>query len=409
MKAFDRIFIAALAVIAAVFLSANLLLSRTDASTGRQYRVDAARAAAVIEASGMEALDPADYETLRSVSPIENDGDLLGGDSDYLIQEINGQFYRFDYTVPSDSGRAAATVNVLLGIMALAVVAVLLYVRVSILKPFSRLRELPYDLSKGNLTAPIQEDRHRFFGRFTWGMNMLRQRMEEQKKSELALQAEKKKLILSISHDIKIPLSAIKLYAKALEKGLYGEEKQGEIAVKINEKADEIAGFVSRIVQASNEDFLSLEVNSGEFYFSALMEQLRMYYEEKLRLLNVDFQIGNAGDCLLTGDPDRAVEVLQNFMENAVKYGDGVSIHIRFSDEDDCRLITVENTGCTLSPDELPHIFDSFWRGSNARSEEGSGLGLYICRTLMRQMGGETFAECSPDGRMRVTAVFRKA
>lgn len=409
MKAFDRIFIAALAVIAAVFLSANLLLSRTDASTGRQYRVDAARAAAVIEASGMEALDPADYETLRSVSPIENDSDLLGGDSDYLIQEINGQFYRFDYTVPSDSGRAAATVNVLLGIMALAVVAVLLYVRVSILKPFSRLRELPYDLSKGNLTAPIQEDRHRFFGRFTWGMNMLRQRMDEQKKSELALQAEKKKLILSISHDIKIPLSAIKLYAKALEKGLYGEEKQGEIAVKINEKADEIAGFVSRIVQASNEDFLSLEVNSGEFYFSALMEQLRMYYEEKLRLLNVDFQIGNAGDCLLTGDPDRAVEVLQNFMENAVKYGDGVSIHIRFSDEDDCRLITVENTGCTLSPDELPHIFDSFWRGSNARSEEGSGLGLYICRTLMRQMGGETFAECSPDGRMRVTAVFRKA
>lgn len=409
MKAFDRIFIAALAVIAAVFLWANLMLSWADAPTGRQYRVDATRAAAVIETSGMEALNLADYKTLRDVYPIENDGDLLGGDSDYLIREIKGQLYRFDYTVPSDSGHATVIVNVLLGVMALMVIAVLLYVRIRILKPFARLRELPYDLSKGNLTVPIQEERHCFFGRFTWGMNMLRQRMEEQKTSELALQAEKKKLILSISHDIKIPLSAIKLYAKALEKGLYGEEKQGEIAVKINEKADEITGFVSRIVRASNEDFLSLEVNSGEFYFSALVEQLRMYYEEKLRLLNVDFQIGNAGDCLLTGDPDRAVEVLQNFMENAVKYGDGVSIHIQFSDEDDCRLITVENTGCTLSPDELPHIFDSFWRGSNVGSEEGSGLGLYICRTLMRQMGGETFAECSPDGRMRVTAVFKKA
>ena len=409
MKAFGRIFIAALAMIAAVFLLANLMLARVKSPAGRQYRVDAARAAEVIGTSGMEALDLSDYETLNGVSLIENDDDLSGGDSDYLIRKINGKLYRFDYIVPSDHRQATVIVNVLLGIMAMAVIAVLLYVRVSILKPFARLRDLPYDLSKGNLNVPIQDDRHRFFGRFTWGMNMLRQRMEEQKKSELALQAEKKKLILSISHDIKIPLSAIKLYARALEKGIYGDEKQGEIAGKINEKADEITGFVSRIVRASNEDFLSLEVNSGEFYFSSLVEQLRGYYEEKLRLLNVDFRIGEASDCLLTGDPDRAVEVLQNFMENAIKYGDGVSVHLQFSDEDDCRLITVENTGCKLSPDELPHIFDSFWRGSNAGNEEGSGLGLYICRTLMRQMGGETFAQCTPDGRMRVTAVFRKA
>ena len=409
MKVFDRIIIAVLAVIAVVFLTANFLLSRIDAPAGRQYRVDAARAAAVIEASGIEALDPADYQTLLGVYPIENDSDLTGGDRDYLIREISGQLYRFDYVVPSGYGRAAVIVNVLLGVMALAVISVLVYVRVSVLKPFTRLRDLPYDLSKGNLTAPIQEDRHRYFGRFTWGMNMLRQRMEEQKAGELALQSEKKKLILSISHDIKIPLSAIKLYARALEKGIYGSEKQGEIAGKINEKADEITGFVSRIVRASNEDFLSLEVNSGEFYFSALVERLQIYYEEKLRLLNTDFRIGSAGDCLLTGDPDRAVEVLQNIMENAVKYGDGVSVCLRFSDEDECRLITVENTGCTLSPDELPHIFDSFWRGSNAGSEEGSGLGLYICRTLMRRMDGEIFAECSPGGRMCVTAVFRKA
>ena len=409
MKAFDRIFLAVAAVIAAVFLLTNLLLSLEGAPAGRQYRVDAARAAAVIEASGMEALDLSEYETLRGVSLIENDSDLQGGDSDYLIRKINGQLYRFDYTVPSDSGQVTVIVNVMLGVMALAVLAVMLYVRTGILKPFARLRDLPYDLSRGNLNAPIREDRHRFFGRFTWGMNMLRQRMEEQKKSELALQAEKKKLILSISHDIKIPLSAIKLYARALEKGIYGSEKQGEIAGKINEKADEITGFVSRIVRASSEDFLSLEVNSGEFYFSGLMERFRTYYEEELRLLNVDFGIESAGDCLLTGDPDRALEVLQNFMENAIKYGDGVWIHLQLSDEDDCRLVTVENTGCTLSPDELPHIFDSFWRGSNAGNEEGSGLGLYICRTLMRQMGGEAFAECTPDGRMRMTAVFRKA
>jgi signal transduction histidine kinase len=55
----------------------------------------------------------------------------------------------------------------------------------------------------------------------------------------------------------------------------------------------------------------------------------------------------------------------------------------------------------------LPHIFDSFWRGSNAGKHKGSGLGLYICRQLMHKMSGDIFAEII-DGRMIVTTVFQK-
>lgn len=55
----------------------------------------------------------------------------------------------------------------------------------------------------------------------------------------------------------------------------------------------------------------------------------------------------------------------------------------------------------------MPHIFESFWRGTNAENEKGSGLGLYICRELMRKMNGEIFAEIK-DGYMGVTAVFGK-
>lgn len=54
-------------------------------------------------------------------------------------------------------------------------------------------------------------------------------------------------------------------------------------------------------------------------------------------------------------------------------------------------LITVENTGEVLPAEELPHLFDSFYRGSNAGSQEGSGLGLYICRKLMHKMNGDVF------------------
>ena len=97
-----------------------------------------------------------------------------------------------------------------------------------------------------------------------------------------------------------------------------------------------------------------------------------------------------------------------DIIENAIKYGDGKSIALSFSDEDGCILITVRNSGCTLSKTDLPHIFDSFWRGANAEKEKGSGLGLYICRQLMRKINGEIFAEIN-NGFMCVTAVFAKA
>ena len=110
----------------------------------------------------------------------------------------------------------------------------------------------------------------------------------------------------------------------------------------------------------------------------------------------------------MSGDIDRSVEVIQNIMENAVKYGDGKKISLEFSEEDDCVLITVVNSGSSLSDTELPHIFDSFWRAANAANTSGSGLGLYICRQIMRKMNGEIFAEIHGD-KMSVTAVFPKA
>ena len=215
-------------------------------------------------------------------------------------------------------------------------------------------------------------------------------------------------LLLSLSHDIKTPLSAIKLYSKALSKGLYtNKEKQLEIAENINAKADEIEGYVAEIITASREEFLSLDVNIGEFYLSELVTKIKLYYTEKLSLIKTDFFVGEYGDCLINGDLDRSVEVVQNIMENAIKYGDGKEISISFSEEEGCILIAVKNSGCTLPDTDLPHIFESFWRGANAENLKGSGLGLYICRQLMHKMNGEVFARIK-GGDMCVTAVFGK-
>lgn len=408
MKAFKRVFVAVLAVIIAVFAIANVILLTDDDESGRPYRVEISRLVREIE-NGSFAIT--DLEKCEYVIGVEKyDDNFYNSDNDYVIREINGELYRFEYRMDgsTDKLKLIIAVNGILGFMTVLVISVMLYIMLKILKPFERLTDVPYELSKGNLTAPVKETKNRFFGRFIWGVDMLRENMEQQKERELNLQRDKKMLLLSLSHDIKTPLSAIKLYSKALSKGLYANpEKQLEIAENINAKADEIEGYVSQIITASREDFLSLDVNMGEFYLSELVNKISLYYTEKLSLIKTDFTVDDYTDCLLNGDPDRSVEVIQNIMENAIKYGDGRSIAVSFSEEDGCVLVTVKNSGCTLADSELLHVFDSFWRGSNAKNEKGSGLGLYICRQLMHKMNGEVFAEIK-NGFMYVTAVFTK-
>lgn len=409
MKAFNKIFTIVITTIIAVFAAANMILLVNDGESGRPYRVEINRLAREIEKNSLEFTNLSDCGYVTGVEKFGED--FYSTDSDYVIREINGELYRFDYMAEGGAKRTdlIITVNILLGVMAVVIIAVLVYIRLKILKPFEKLTDVPYELSKGNLTAPVKETKNRFFGRFIWGVDMLRENMEQQKERELNLQRDKKMLLLSLSHDIKTPLSAIKLYSKALSKGLYdSREKQIDIAESIGAKADEIEGYVFQIITASREDFLSLDVNAGEFYLSELVTNIRQYYTEKLDLIKTDFIVSGYTDCLLSGDPDRSVEVLQNVMENAVKYGDGEIISISFSEEDECILVTVTNSGCTISDIDLPHIFESFWRGSNAENVKGSGLGLYICRQLMRKMNGEIFAEIR-NGAMCVTSVFPKA
>lgn len=409
MKSFNKIFAAVLAVIIILFVAINMILLTDNTDRGRPYRVEISRLVREIENNGFEIMDLANCEYVTGVTKYSED--FYDTDSDYVIREISGELYRFDYKSNSgtDKTELIITVNIILGVMAVVILTVMIYVRLKILKPFEQLSDIPYELAKGNLTTPVKETKNRFFGRFIWGVDVLRENMENQKERELNLQRDKKMLMLSLSHDIKTPLSAIKLYAKALSKELYeSREKQLEIAENIGAKVDEIEGYVSQIITASREDFLSLDVNMGEFYLSELMTKIKQYYTEKLSLIKMEFTVDGYSDCLLCGDSDRSVEVIQNIVENAIKYGDGKRIDINFFEEDGCILVTVRNSGCTLSVTDLPHIFESFWRGANAENEKGSGLGLYICRQLMRKMNGEIFAEIK-NGFMYVTAVFGKA
>ncbi len=420
MKKIDKIIIIYLIFIILVLCAINIFFfNASKHSENKEYNVEIERLSREIETGNTPDISGCKYvvgyekyeneleETDSDNAIGDFDEDFFKSNYSYAIKMIDGGLYRFDYKLMVSSNfKLIIAIDVVLVIVSFLIVIVLLYIRNSIMKPFNRISELPYELAKGNLTVPIEENKNRFFGKFTWGLDMLREKLEDNKRKELELQKEKQTLVLSISHDIKTPLSAIKLSSKALSKGIYkDEEKKIEVAEGINAKADEIEGFVADLIESAGDDFLNLEVKDGDFYVSNLVDEIKRYYIDKFELNKTEFVIEDFRDCIVKGDVDRSVEVLQNILENAIKYGDGKNVSISFSDEENCRLITVTNSGCTLAPAELVHVFDSFWRGSNSETKNGSGLGLYICRKLMHAMNGDIFAQIK-DGNMCVTTVF---
>lgn len=405
MKSYDRLLVLIpLLMLLVIAVTDAMLLQSSD--HGRQYLVDVNRIEQVIAQGGTPSAD--DYPAVTRICPYDGSADFYCSDSEYLIREFGGTLYRIEYTDQTDERRnLVLTLDLLLAGILAVIMGVLIYIRQHILKQFANLRELPMQLAKGNLTQSIKESSSRYFGKFLWGLDMLRGELEHSKASELERARKEKTLLLSLSHDIKTPLAAIKLYSKGLTRGLFDAGKQAEIYQNISDKADEIEARLSEIVHALNNDFMQFDVMISDFYLSHVMNRIQAYYSDKLSVLGTALEMGEYRDCMLSGDPDRLEEVLQNIFENAIKYGDGKRITVSFADEEDCRLITVVNTGCTLPEEELTHIFESFWRGSNTRNKQGSGLGLYICSRLMQEMGGDIFAETA-DGDMRITVVCKK-
>lgn len=377
---------------------------------GRLYRVEVKRLIAKAEENNMSAseivsMDLSEYQTIVKVSEFVPQ-DFCN--NDYVVECIDGKLYRVEYQ-RKQSERLPIFMNVSFFVMFLITGTVLFYVYHKVLRPFRAMSNLSYELAKGNLSMPVKEEKSKLFGKFLWGMDMLREKLEDNKEKELEFQKERKTLILSLSHDIKTPLSSIELYSKALAENLYDtQEKKEEALQGIARNVKEIKGYVDEIVTASREDFLNLEVIMGECYLSEIIGTIQSYYQDKLSPIHTEFKVDEISECLVKGDKNRLIEVLQNVMENAIKYGDGVHIHISFEEEEDCKLIQIENSGCSLKKEELPNVFDSFYRGSNSMNVKGSGLGLYICKTLMRKMDGEIFTQINADA-FCVTVVVRKA
>lgn len=195
MKAYNKYMICAVIIVLSIIIGVNTVIIYGSSYSERKYMVEIERAAEELEQQ--KSLDLDKYPLIHTIERSSHitDDFLAGSNYDYVIRKIGNTYYRFDYIRENITNkRLLFVVNLIMAAAAILIFGTLIFVELIILKPFNRLNNVPYELAKGNLNIPLKENKSRFFGRFIWGLDLLREKLEKQKKEELDLQRKRKPL-----------------------------------------------------------------------------------------------------------------------------------------------------------------------------------------------------------------------
>lgn len=202
-----------------------------------------------------------------------------------------------------------------------------------------------------------------------------------------------------IAHDLRQPVSAITLSADALEmvSGPNLPDKGAKAIARIRAASTRLARMVDDLFDASRIEANRLSVAQRAVDLGALAASVADGLRDETG--DHDLVVDAAAAQIAWIDPDRIQQVLANLLTNAAKYGaPGSEIHVDVSDRGETIEMAVMNHGPGIAADELPRLFDRFWRARKARGSgtPGAGLGLYIAKGLVEANGGRIWVESTP-------------
>ena len=226
--------------------------------------------------------------------------------------------------------------------------------------------------------------------------------IEDQKllAAEREEQARKKSFFLSaLSHDLRTPLNAVVLHAELLRNSV-SDGEVAQSAKAITESAKAASELINRLLDFAKIGSLDRNV-MGEFPLEAALRQVHQRYLPLAELHGLYLRLSHHADVGLRTDRHKLERIIGNLIENAIKYTreGGVTVSVDISAG--AVAIRVSDTGIGVPPDKATHLFDEFYQVENDERDrrKGFGLGLAICRSLARQMGGEVrLADTGPEG-----------
>ncbi len=337
-------------------------------------------------------------EVLYSTVPVEN-GRLsvetaIKKGYPYRYIFVNGQTSGY-VMIPDDGmGRTGQLrIRIIIGLCITGVALIIaagvfgMYVTKRIYRPFRELNDFAGRVAEGKLDEPLSMDRNNMFGAFSESFDIMREELRSSRMREADLQKREKELVASLSHDLKTPITGIKVTCELLTAKFDASDAMEDYKEKIAniyKKADQIDVLVSDLFSATLEELGEFKVNCTDESSLILTDIVHRYDDKGL------VKAQDVPEVLIHIDPKRMNQVIGNIISNSYKYA-GTAIEVSYRIVEEYLEMSIRDHGPGVPEEELGMILGKFYRGKKwaESKEEGSGLGLYIASTLMEKMDGE--------------------
>lgn len=209
--------------------------------------------------------------------------------------------------------------------------------------------------------------------------------------------SEMKEMTDSIAHDIR---SAITRMRGTAELTLFGENTKDEYQAVISsivEQCDRLLAMTNTMLEISRAEAGLTELKLESVDLIAMMRDMVELFEPAAEDRNISIALQTPSELIITCDVQKLQRVFANLIDNAVKYtSEGGTITILIEEGGNRAFVTIEDTGMGIAEEDLPHIFERFFRGERSRSASGSGLGLSLAKVFITAHGGTIAVESKP-------------
>ncbi len=258
-------------------------------------------------------------------------------------------------------------------------------------RPLRKLTAATQELADGNLGHQVDVKSNDEIGNLAAAFNKMSADLAEGERQRQQMTAD-------IAHDLRTPLSVILGYTEALSEGKF--EGDSEIYDAMHNEAQNLNRLIDDLRTLSLADAGKLSLEKAPVQVSDVLQQAHTSWRMAASDKKIDLNLAKESDFELMVDPGRIGQILSNLISNSIRYTPaGGAITLGAKRDGDQKLLTVQDTGSGMSADQLPHIFDRFYRADTARqtAKGQSGLGLAIVKSLVEAHGATISAISAPD------------
>ncbi|WP_277679328.1 sensor histidine kinase [Gracilibacillus dipsosauri] len=272
-----------------------------------------------------------------------------------------------------------------------------------ILKPLEEMSVSAREIANGDLDVKLPSSHITEIAEVNEGFKVMVGGLKEAFQKQVELEEERRFVVAAVAHDLRTPLFALRGYLDGLEQGIADSpEKMAEYLSVCKEKSAQLGRLVEELFTYTKTEYLNIELEKIKVDLASIVQRSIGSLETQAERKFISIRAGGFDEnCLVMADIHSLERVLNNLLDNAVRYTpEHGKIMIDCYKCKNKAFFTIRDTGAGFTSEELQRVFEPLYRGeaSRNRSTGGIGLGLSICKRLMKRHGGDLLADNHPDG-----------